>query len=217
MSEQEPDLHTRVATKAREIETELRSLHRWQQEPLPPERFENMGAFGSNTMTFDQWLQFILIPRIDEIVNERGDFPSGSMVGTYAIREFDGDPEGGTLQQLLYELDDLINGEPPETYEVIETSSQPSPPPESVTLGDTTIPEVLFTIAGILPQFEGDDLESQLQTFDIFLNILSPTVRPAISDLLLQAAQQTANPTSRKRIERAANAVRLGNAAAKPL
>ena len=38
----------------------------------------------------------------------------------------------------------------------------------------TAIPAVLFDLADVLPQFQGADLESQLQTYDIFLEMLSP-------------------------------------------
>ena len=77
-------------------------------------------------------------------------------------------------------------------------------------LESSTIPQVLFTLAGVLPQFEGEDLESQLQTFDMFLSILSPDVRPAIADLLDQAAQKSENPATRARIERAVISVSNG-------
>src|SRR6267142_2718524 len=105
-----PDFYQQVEFIANKIEAELKALNRWDKEPLPPDRYEDMGAFGSNTMAFVQWLQFILIPRIREILKERGDFPRGSMLATYAIREFDGDPNSGQLHELLYELDKLVNG-----------------------------------------------------------------------------------------------------------
>lgn len=78
---QSPDLYELIGAKAREIEEELKWLYRWQTEPLSPDKFDNMGAFGSNTMAFEQWLQFILIPRIQQIIHDKGEFPSGSMLG----------------------------------------------------------------------------------------------------------------------------------------
>ena len=66
-----PDLYELLAKKVREIESELQLLNRWQGHPLTQDKFENMGAFGSNTMTFEQWIQFILIPRIDSIINNK--------------------------------------------------------------------------------------------------------------------------------------------------
>ena len=40
-----------------QIELELKRLYRLQ--PLAPDKFIDMGAFGTNTMTFEQWLQFV--------------------------------------------------------------------------------------------------------------------------------------------------------------
>src|SRR4029077_4009156 len=128
------------------------------------DKYESMGAFGSNSMTFVQWLQFILIPRIREIATEKSDFPGGSMLAAYAIREFDGDPNSGQLHGLLCELDDLANGiggDALEEEEYAERTVMDSPiAPDSVSLGDIAIPPVLHTIADLLPQFEGEDLEN---------------------------------------------------------
>ncbi|MEK6780995.1 MAG: YqcC family protein [Bacteroidota bacterium] len=208
------DHHTLATTKANEIEAELKRLNRWSG-PLPPEKFEDMGAFGSNTMAFEQWLQFILLPRIHQIVEEKGEFPEGSALATYAIRAFDGDPEAGQLQDLLYELDNLINEKDVPDEQLPQVENTPLPP-ESVAYGDTEIPPVIFTLAELLPQFEGDDLESQLQTYDTFLGVLSSSVRPVISKLLLEAAHKTSNETSKVRILEAARSVTEGGRAAAP-
>ncbi len=198
------DIYQLAARKADEIEDELKRLARWSQNPLPDEAFEDMGAFGSNTMSFENWLQFVLIPRIREIVEAKDDFPPGSHLAPYAIRYFDGDYDADPLRELLYQLDELINNKP--TSDSIQT--QDNPP--TITMGDTTIPDALYSVAEVLPQFELNALESQLQTFDTFLRVLSPTVRPAISAMLIKAAIRTTQPDCKKRIEQAANDVAEG-------
>jgi uncharacterized protein YqcC (DUF446 family) len=60
-------------------------------------------------MTFAQWLQFVFIPSVRNILGTKGDFPAYSMVGTQAIREFDGDERASRLVQLLNEFDLLFN------------------------------------------------------------------------------------------------------------
>lgn len=84
-------------------------MNRWDSTPLPEDRFVNMGAFGSNTMSFEQWLQFVLLPRIQEITRNNGSLPGNSSVGTYAIRALDGDTDAEPLMDRLFELDSLIN------------------------------------------------------------------------------------------------------------
>ncbi len=203
------DRYRQAGQKADELEAELKRLHRWQAEALPPEKFVEMGAFGSKTMAFEQWLQFVLLPRLRQIIDDRDKFPAQSSLAPYAVRVFDGDPDADTLHELLYQLDHLINA----TEAAPATSA---PPSSAVSLGDHQIPEVVFQLAEVLPQFEGDDLESQLQTYDTFLSILAPSVRPAIASLLETAAQQCPNPASRQRIEQAVDDIRKGGRAAEP-
>ena len=107
----ESDIYEAATAKAAEIEAELKRLSRWDDQPLPEEKFVDMGAFGSHTMAFEQWTQFVLLPRIHDIIREKGMFPSKSNVATYAIRNFDGDPDAERFCDLLYELDQLINRE----------------------------------------------------------------------------------------------------------
>ncbi len=49
---------------------------------------------------------------------------------------------------------------------------------DTITAGSDEIPDVVRTLAGVLHQFEGAELESQLQTYDIFLGVLAPSVGP---------------------------------------
>jgi uncharacterized protein YqcC (DUF446 family) len=177
---------------------------------LPAEAFENMGAFGENTMTFDQWMQFVLVPRLREMVRDREEFPAGSDLAAYGIRALDGDPDWERLHDLLYDIDQLaecVNGTADTKLDNVRD--------DSVSLGGE-LPAVVYSLLEVLPQFEGDDLESQLQIYDTFLAICSPAVRPQLSALLAKAAAATTNATSRARIEQAAEAVARGDRAAEP-
>jgi len=200
----------RASSLADEIELELKRLRRWSNDPLPEEVYQNMGAFGSNTMSFEQWLQFVLIPRVREIVGEQGEFPAESNLAPYAIRYFDGDYDADSLRETLYQLDQLIH----QQHELTNHSAPTNPP--TVTMGDTTIPEVLYSVAEVLPQYELEHLESQLQTFDIFLGFLSPTVRPAVCAMLMKASLRTTQPECKKRIQQAAQDIAEGKRAAQP-
>jgi uncharacterized protein YqcC (DUF446 family) len=72
------------------------------------------------------------------------------------------------------------------------------------------------TLASVLPQFTGDDLEAQLQTFDTFLGILSPSVRPEIVALLREAAAKVDFLPPRARIVAAADSIEQGGRACEP-
>ena len=76
-----------VPSKIAEIEAEMRRIGMWQADPLPVNSSVT-SAFGSDTMTFEQWLQFIFIPRVKEIVAAKGPLPSASQVAAQAHREW---------------------------------------------------------------------------------------------------------------------------------
>ncbi len=101
-------MYQEAGQKIDEIEAELKHLGRWSEQPPPPQAFENMGPFGMRTMAFEQWLQFVLIPRVREIIATRGQFPSSSSVSAYAVREWDGVPDVDRLLTLLSEFDALF-------------------------------------------------------------------------------------------------------------
>ena len=91
------------------IEEEMKDIDYWHAEPLPDEAFHFQQAFAMDTMTFPQWLQFILIPRVQEALAKPDGFPKQSMVGIQAIREFDGNEKATRLVQLLNDFDRLFN------------------------------------------------------------------------------------------------------------
>lgn len=100
--------HDEVAQAIARVEAELRRIGYWRNEPLPPEMYQFTQAFAMDTMPFAYWLQFIFIPRVKSIVEEKGAFPAASMVATQAVREFDGVPEAGELISRLSEFDALF-------------------------------------------------------------------------------------------------------------
>ena len=108
VSPKAPD-YAAVAAKLDEIEAEMRRIGMWQGQELRPEQYDFRQAFGMDAMAFDQWLQFILIPRAREIIAARGSFPPFSEVSAQAAREFDTHPlDTSRLQTLLHEFDRLF-------------------------------------------------------------------------------------------------------------
>jgi len=91
------------------IELEMKRIGCWRTESPPEKAYQFHKAFAMDTMTFTQWLQFIFIPRVHQILDENGVFPTSSMVGTQALREFDGDERASKLVHLLIEFDQLFN------------------------------------------------------------------------------------------------------------
>lgn len=101
------ELYTAAGQKIDQIEVELKNIGYWEDTPLPPQKFENMGAFGMNTMAASQWVQFVLIPRVRSIIEQRGQFPPNSQVAVWGVKNFEDEKESKLLG-LLSEFDVLF-------------------------------------------------------------------------------------------------------------
>jgi uncharacterized protein YqcC (DUF446 family) len=102
-----PDPKT-VEQRIDAIEAEMKRAGMWQNTPLPAEAYEFRQAFAMDTMAYSQWLQFVFIPRVRQIIAGDGAFPASSMVGAQAVREFDTVPEASDLTRLLSQFDALF-------------------------------------------------------------------------------------------------------------
>lgn len=102
--------HEAVAEQVDAIEAEMRRIGIWQERPLDPRQLRFTRAFAADTMAFQQWLQFVFIPRVREVVAARGAFPARSMVAAQAVREFDGFDEASDLIGLLTRFDSQFQG-----------------------------------------------------------------------------------------------------------
>ena len=101
--------HQAVAERLAAIIAEMQRIGLWQAEPLQPEQHQFKRAFAMDTMTYQQWLQFVFVPRVEAIIAATGAFPDDSQVGIQAIREFDGYTEAEPLVALLCEFDALFD------------------------------------------------------------------------------------------------------------
>jgi uncharacterized protein YqcC (DUF446 family) len=67
-------------------------------------------AFGADDgMTFGQWLEFVLVPRLRAVAGGAEDPPAHSEVAARAAKELDGVPDSDPLLEALAELDSLVN------------------------------------------------------------------------------------------------------------
>jgi uncharacterized protein YqcC (DUF446 family) len=98
----------RIQAKIAEIEDEMKRIGYWQNAPLRPEQYQFHMAFAMDTMAFSQWLQFIFIPRVKNMIETGEKFPPDSQNGAQAVREFDGDDRAQELVDLLSEFDEII-------------------------------------------------------------------------------------------------------------
>ena len=100
-----------VRSKLDKITAEMRRINMWDVPKVSADQLKDMGAFGYNTMSFEQWLRWVFVPRVEELLKEGGPWPKSSDVGIAAIRNFDGQDEASGLVTLLCEFDALFTEE----------------------------------------------------------------------------------------------------------
>lgn len=73
-----------VAQQLLLIERELRTLDMWSVEPPVPEALASVEPFCVDTLRFEQWLQWIFLPRMKAIVEADDPLPQVSGICTMA-------------------------------------------------------------------------------------------------------------------------------------
>ncbi|MEG0862248.1 MAG: YqcC family protein [Pseudomonas sp.] len=92
------------------IEHELR-VQGWWSETLPSaEALASTTPFAVDSMNFDQWLQFIFLPKMTEILEKGLALPNASGILVMAETVYADRPEQSReLRRLLAEFDQLIS------------------------------------------------------------------------------------------------------------
>jgi uncharacterized protein YqcC (DUF446 family) len=100
----------RAGAIADRLRTALAKLGRWSAAPLDPARLVDMGPFGMRTLAAEEWLQYVLVPRLDDVAHDEATLPAGSETAAWATRQLDGDPDAEAIVSVLRDLDELVLG-----------------------------------------------------------------------------------------------------------
>jgi uncharacterized protein YqcC (DUF446 family) len=93
------------------IERELHVLGYWSVQPPAEEALASQEPFCVDTLDFDQWLQWIFLPRMKHIIEQDHPLPSVSGIRQMAEMVYaDRQGQAGELLQLLGAFDRLISG-----------------------------------------------------------------------------------------------------------
>ena len=91
------------------IDDQLRQLDYWQEHPLPIETFASELPFCHDTMEFPQWLQFIFLQRMRELIESEAPLPTVCGITPYAEEYFKQiDTDTKALLTHLAEIDKLL-------------------------------------------------------------------------------------------------------------
>lgn len=78
----------RVSALLAEIRAEMEALELWQSTPPSAEALASSQPFCVDTLTFCEWLQWLLIPRLDEMIRRSLPLPQNSQIHPMAEEAF---------------------------------------------------------------------------------------------------------------------------------
>ncbi|WP_369308494.1 YqcC family protein [Providencia rettgeri] len=105
------NIEQRIIEKLRHLEEEMKLKLLWREQPPKQEAFESVEPFCIDTMEASEWLQWILIPRLQAIIDQGGSLPTSFAIAPYFEEAYKHDEEQQYLVLLehLRELDSLFS------------------------------------------------------------------------------------------------------------
>jgi len=104
-------LQTEVAELLIDIEGELRKLGQWDRIPPSEKALASDQPFCVDTLTLPQWLQFIFLPTLYQMLQDKQELPARCGVAPMAQEYFRGSElSTDALIQALNQLDILLTG-----------------------------------------------------------------------------------------------------------
>jgi uncharacterized protein YqcC (DUF446 family) len=103
------DIPDRIADILLEVEAALRTGGKWEAAEPPAEALRSATPFCIDTLSFEQWLQWIFLPRMKHILEQSRPLPRKSRIFPYAQEYLDkNDLTTGALLRQIKRFDDLI-------------------------------------------------------------------------------------------------------------
>ena len=93
------------------IERELRVQGWWQLEPPSEQALSSQQPFCVDTLAFEEWLQWIFLPRMKQLIETSAPLPKASGIQAMAEQVYSSSAkQAKELIRLLGEFDQLISG-----------------------------------------------------------------------------------------------------------
>src|SRR6188768_581736 len=103
------NLHIAASEILMDIEKELRELQLWDDEMISEEALASEQPFAVDTMAFPQWLQFIFLPRMYFMIEQKMQLPENCGITPMAEQYFSVlSLPSSTLIKNLKKIDELL-------------------------------------------------------------------------------------------------------------
>ena len=93
-----------------EIEAEMRRTSLWSSQCPPQTALESLAPFCHDTLSFPLWMQWVMLPKMKQVIEEEVDIPTSSDIyplAEYALTPMNCPTE--KLLQLIKQFDQLIS------------------------------------------------------------------------------------------------------------
>ncbi|OCQ18458.1 hypothetical protein A7985_23510 [Pseudoalteromonas luteoviolacea] len=92
-----------------ELESQLQQAKLWQAEPVEAQALASTQPFCCDTLRFEQWLQFVFIPKIQQMIQAGQSLPTNIAIAPMAEVAFADHPQQQALFSKLNEIDTVIS------------------------------------------------------------------------------------------------------------
>ena len=93
------------------LQNELEKLGSWSEVPPAPDAFLSQLPFSYDTMSLPEWIQFIFLPKMNELIERGGVLPQRCGIEPMAQEFFkDRSMEAVELLRILSEIDRVLGG-----------------------------------------------------------------------------------------------------------
>ena len=101
-----------VAVLLIDIESHLRQMNLWEDQPPPAEALASSQPFFIDTLSFTQWLQFVFLPTLHGLIETEQSLPAQCGITPMAEEYFRGlGLSPGALEKTLSSIDQLLTGQ----------------------------------------------------------------------------------------------------------
>lgn len=103
------DIQNRIADVLLEVEATLRTNGKWDETRPGSSELSSKQPFCMDTLAFEQWLQWVFLPRMKNALEETKPLPARSSIFVYAQECLhENDPYTCSLLKLIKTFDELI-------------------------------------------------------------------------------------------------------------
>lgn len=101
-------IYAEVADQLLQLEAEMRRLQLWESEAPSPEALASREPFCVDTLTLPQWLQFVFLPRMSQLIELEQPLPGRCGIAPLAEEFFKNSSGFEALVGLLADIDQRL-------------------------------------------------------------------------------------------------------------